>query len=202
VFDLPIRLERLLVLGVLLYRRIRFGYCFRRIPLTQGRCAIVDPADYYRQVRHKWHTAKGTRTVYAVRQICLGKGKTKAVHMHREIIDAPAGMYVDHINQNGLDNRRANLRLATRFQNARNRPKTNRATSSKYKGVTYRPKQDKWTATIFANGRSVHLGHFKTEIEAARAYDNAAREHYGRFAALNFAQHAPPGRARGQKQRR
>ena len=146
----------------------------------------MDPADYYRQVRYKWHAAKGTRTVYAVRQICLGNRKTKPVHMHREIIEAPAGMYVDHINQNGLDNRKANLRLATRFQNARNRPKTSRATSSKYKGVTYRPAQDKWTATIFANGRNLHLGHFRTQIEAAKAYDRAAKEHYGPFAALNF----------------
>lgn len=188
----------MLVLGVLLYRRIRFGYCFRRIPLTRGKCAIVDPVDYYRQARYKWHTAKGTRTVYAVRQICMGKGKTRAVHMHREIIEAPAGMYVDHINQNGLDNRRANLRLADRCQNARNKPKTNRATSSKYKGVSHRPKQKKWTATIFVNGRNVHLGHFKTEIEAARAYDDSARKHYGRFAALNFTQGSLPKEARGR----
>jgi hypothetical protein len=124
--------------------------------------------------------------VYAVRQVRVGKGKTKAVHLHREIIGAPAGMYVDHINHNGLDNRRANLRLATRFQNARNRPKTNKATSSKYKGVSYRAGNDKWSATIFADGKNVHLGHFETEIEAARVYDDAAREHYGSFAALNL----------------
>ena len=131
-------------------------------------------------------TAKGTRTVYAVRQICLGKGKTKAVHLHREIIGAPTGMFVDHINHNGLDNRKANLRLATRLQNARNRPKTNKATSSQYKGVSYRRANGKWSATIFTDGRNVHLGYFETEIEAAKTYDKAAIERYGRFAALNL----------------
>lgn len=146
----------------------------------------MDQDDYYAQVRHKWHTAKGTRTVYAVRQICLGKGKTKAVHMHREIIGAPTGMFVDHINRNGLDNRKANLRLATRLQNARNRPKTNKATSSQYKGVSYRRANGKWSATIFADGRNVHLGYFETEIEAAKTYDEAAIERYGQFAALNL----------------
>jgi hypothetical protein len=150
--------------------------------------AIVDPRDYYTQAHYKWHVSKGTRTHYAVRQICLGGRKTKAVHMHREILNAPHGMYVDHINRNGLDNRKANLRLATRTQNARNRPKTNKKTYSEYKGVSFRSLHGKWCATIFSNGRNFHLGHFDNQIDAAKAYDKAAKKHHGDFAALNFPQ--------------
>ena len=186
VIDIPNWAERLLVLPVLLYRRIRYGYAFRRIPLTRGKYAIVDPEDYYTHAGYKWHVQEGTRTLYAVRQICLGKRKTKAIHMHREILNAPDGIYVDHINRNGLDNRKANLRLATRRQNARNTPKTNKTTSSKYKGVSLRTRQGKWSATIFADGRNTHLGHFESQIDAAKAYDKAAKKYYGQFAVLNF----------------
>ena len=106
--------------------------------------------------------------------------------MHREILKAPDGIYVDHINRNGLDNRKANLRLATRQQNARNTPKTRRTTHSKYTGVSLRARHGKWCATIFANGRNTHLGHFDNQLDAAKAYDKAAKKHYGEFAVLNF----------------
>jgi hypothetical protein len=93
---------------------------------------------------------------------------------------------IDHINNNGLDNRKANLRHATPAQKARNRRKTAAKTSSKYKGVSYHAGQRKWCASIHVNGQSEYLGLFQNEIDAAKAYDAAAKKHHKEFAVLNF----------------
>ena len=184
---IPVCLERIAVRLVLTYRRLRFGYPFRRIPLTQGKYAIVDPDDYERLSRHKWHLQRKRQTLYAVRQ-AKGHERTNGqiVWMHRSILPPPEGMCVDHINNNGLDNRKANLRLATPAQNARNRRKTAVKTSSKYKGVSYHAGQRKWCASIRVNGQYKYFGLFQNEIEAAKAYDEAARKHHKEFAVLNF----------------
>jgi len=106
--------------------------------------------------------------------------------MHRIIIDVPEGMFVDHINHNGLDNRKANLRPATPAENARyaRYPKIN--TSSKYRGVWYNKQTKKWRATIVVNRKRKQIGYFKHEIDAARAYDESAKKYYRDFAVLNF----------------
>jgi len=106
--------------------------------------------------------------------------------MHRIIINAPEDMFVDHINHNGLDNRKANLRLATPADNARyaRYPKIN--TSSKYRGVWYNKQRKKWRATIVVNRKRKHLGYFKDERQAAHAYDESAKKYYKDFAILNF----------------
>jgi hypothetical protein len=106
--------------------------------------------------------------------------------MHREIIRASDGEMCDHINHNGLDNRKVNLRLATRYQNAWNRRKPNVNSRSKYKGVSWNEREKRWHARIQVNGRSRFLGTFKDELEAAKTYDAAARKYHGAFAALNF----------------
>jgi len=110
--------------------------------------------------------------------------------MHREIIDVPDGFVADHINHNGLDNRKANLRIATPADNARNAryPKIN--TSSKYRGVWYNPKKKKWRATIGINNKRKQVGYFNKEIDAARAYDEAAKKYHREFAVLNFPEFA------------
>jgi hypothetical protein len=171
---------------VLLYRRARYGYPFRRIPLTQGKYAIVDPEDFERLNKHKWYASKWGNTFYAVR--CAGpRNKTKYIRMHREIMRPPDHLVIDHINHKGLDNRKANLRNATRAQNNYNRVAIKRkGATSKYKGVAWKKEKKKWRAHIYFNGEGIFLGYFKDEIQAAKAYDKAAKKYYGQFAYLNF----------------
>lgn len=105
--------------------------------------------------------------------------------MHRLLIYVPPGFEVDHINRNGLDNRRANLRTCTKSENAANREKVGGDTSSKYKGVHRRADSGKWMARIKVNGRRRSLGCFYSEEEAALAYNVAATEEFGEFARVN-----------------
>ncbi|MGD0572653.1 MAG: AP2/ERF family transcription factor [Sedimentisphaerales bacterium] len=105
-----------------------------------------------------------------------------------KLCKTPPGLLVDHFNRNGLDNRRANLRLATRAQNSCN-TKKQKGCSSKFKGVCFhknRKGPNPWDAYIDVNNRRINLGCFPTEISAARAYDSAAKKYHGEFARLNF----------------
>jgi HNH endonuclease/AP2 domain len=157
-----------------------------KIPLTQGKVALVDDEDDERVSSMKWFAwrPKLSRVTYAVRSEILD-GKRQTVFMHRFITGIPKGMQIDHINQDGLDNRRQNLRPATSSQNRQNRksPSTNK---SGYKGVSWCPVNKKWRVVIRAPGRYLSLGYFKDKIEAAIFYDAAAIKHHGEFACLNF----------------
>lgn len=158
----------------------------RTIPLTQGRVAIVDAADYDAIAAHKWYAHRQYGDVfYAGRSLPVGNGKFATLHMHRLIMAAPKGLVVDHINHNGLDNRRSNLRLCTNLENVRHCSSAKGATS-KYLGVGWHKSTAKWMARIRFGGKQVHLGTFIDEAAAARAYDEAAHKHYGTFANLNF----------------
>ena len=173
---------------MLLYRRLRYGYAFRKIPLTRRMYAIVDPDDYYRLSEYKWHVSgAGYDKYYAVRKGPNKNGtRGEMVQMHREVANTPEGLLCDHINGDRLDNRKANLRPATCTQNVRNSKKTSSPAYSKYKGVTYRSRSRKWVAMIYLSRRQVFLGSFDAEIQAAKAYDKAAKKHFGEFAKLNF----------------
>jgi hypothetical protein len=153
----------------------------KSIPLTQGKVAIVDDADYLWLSHWKWHVVTGRGKDYAARS----EGARKNIRMHREIMGTPAGVEVDHVNNNGLDNRRMNLRKATREQNRWNRGKTIRNHSG-YKGVNWNRGAQKYRAQITVGRKQIHLGCFDDPVEAARAYDASAREFHGEFARTNF----------------
>ena len=154
----------------------------RYIKLSQGKCAIVDDDMYEYLNQWKWHAIKGKRTFYAVRNEKSGNGNG-TILMHRIILDAPQGMETDHINHNGLDNRKVNLRICTHRENLQNqRPR--RAGTSKYKGVSRN--KGSWTARIVYHGVRIYLGTCKSELIAARTYDATAKELFGAFAYPNF----------------
>ncbi len=156
----------------------------RRIPLTRGKFALVDARDYYRLVKFPWQAIPSLRTFYAARKLA---GKT--VKMHRMIMDAPGHLLVDHIDHNGLNNAKSNLRLCTSAQNGQNMASIARGRSM-YKGVTWDKRSKKWVAKIQGNGKRTHIGTFKNDIDAARAYDKKASQLHGQFACLNFPSEA------------
>jgi hypothetical protein len=151
------------------------------IPLTQGKEAIVDDDDYEWLNQWKWCFVK---TGYAIR----GKRRPERgiILMHREIMHTPNGMYTDHINGDKLCNLRCNLRICTASQNIANTNKLQNNTSG-YKGVYFEKERNKWVAGIHdKKNRHIKLGRFKNKIDAAKAYDKAAREMFGEFAKTNF----------------
>jgi hypothetical protein len=167
---------------------MRYGYAFRKIPLTRGEYAIVDPERYEELAKYKWHVSWNQGGIYAVRHVKAKKGgkyRQKCVRMHRVIIGAGEGEIVDHINHYGLDNRIANLRIATMRQNNWNARKRRGNCSSKYKGVHWLKREKKWRARITFHGRSILIGDFDTEKEAGMAYDGMARQLFGDYASLN-----------------
>lgn len=154
------------------------------IPLTQGLFSMVDDEDFDRANQFKWHAVKKGNTFYAGRALRMPDGHWIDYKLHRFLLDAPDGVPVDHVNRNGLDNQRANIRLATVRQNVWNSCGHN----GKTKGVTrYTDRKTRiWQATIHIGGRKKFIGSFNSEIEAALAYDKAAIALRGEFAFLNF----------------
>ena len=164
----------------------------RVIQLTKGKVAIVDDDDYVALAAFKWraHQNRCKRIYYAARASQVS-GVRRMVLMHRVIMGAKPGQMIDHRDGNGLNNRRSNLRFTTQSGNSGNSIKRlyfrGRLCTSKFKGVSRcRSKSNPWRATITARGAYQAIGSFATELEAAIAYDAAARKHFGDFAKLNF----------------
>ncbi|MGA2092115.1 MAG: HNH endonuclease [Sedimentisphaerales bacterium] len=184
-------LDRIFVWPVMMYRKWKYGYTFRRIYLGEGEYTIVDPDIYYKYRHIKWFLTGNKTNYYAACSVKNGLGETTTKRLHRIIMNAPDGLLVDHKNRKGLDNRIANLRLATHSENCCNREKMRHSTSQ-YKGVycEKRRGREQWRANIRFNGKRIFLGYFNNEIDAAKAYDAAAKKYHRIFARLNFPEDA------------
>lgn len=161
-----------------------------KIALTQGKHALFDKNDYALIKKYKWYPHRSGNCWYATAHITKN-GKESILQMHRLIMDAPKGKQIDHINHNGLDNRRKNLRICTKAENIRYQLLRQKAMSSPFKGVAktslfkgVQPKK-KWRSYICVNSKLLHLGCFETETDAARAYNQAALKYFNQFAFLN-----------------
>jgi hypothetical protein len=174
----PMWIDLMFVWPWLIYRRWKYGYTYRRINLGEGYWTILDQDDYYRLSKYKWYVNGNG--------IIVGPGKTRMKSMHREIMDSPMGLLVDHRNGDPFDNRRENLRKATHSQNSCNVQRKRAGCSSQYRGVSWDKKRKYWNVQVVCEGKMVYFGRFKNEIEAAKAYDAAARKYHGEFARLNF----------------
>jgi hypothetical protein len=159
----------------------------REIPLTQGKIALVDDEDYADLAQFKWRVQPSGRTFYAVRHDDSKKKRTTE-RMHRRILKVQVSEEVDHINHNGLDCQKHNLRKCTQLQNNANQQKQLRKSVDGFKGIIWVEWIKKWRARIRHNGKLIHLGYFDKDVLAARAYDSAAREHFGEFASTNFSE--------------
>lgn len=159
----------------------------REIQLTQNKVTLVDDSDFEYLNRYKWYFKEG----YAARSAWISAKKCQqTVWMHHIIIKVLPGLEIDHINGNGCDNRRSNLRLCTHKQNSRSCEKHTRNASSKYKGVCWYKKQRKWRAYIQTAREFIHLGYFDVENDAAHAYNVAALNYFGEFAKPNVIEEA------------
>jgi len=162
------------------------GVCF--ILLTQGEVAMVDPEDYEELKKYVWCASRRGKGIYACRRV-----RRELILMHRVIMKAPKGMIVDHIDGNGLNNCKSNLRLCTRAQNTYNsRPRDGR---SGFKGVAYDKRSGKYKAAIGYKYDHVEIGEFDDRVDAARARDLVARALQGEHAWLNL-----PGRSGARQQ--
>lgn len=155
------------------------------IKIAKNRYALVDDEDAERVSSVDWHLRRSANTFYAgTSSQRIGKNNRL---MHRMILHAPVGTMVDHINGNGLDNRRCNLRLVTPRQNAQNQFLQERedGKSSRFKGVYWSDGAGLWLASIKLDAGKRFIGSFEDEVEAARAYDAAAVQFFGEYARTN-----------------
>lgn len=163
------------------------------VPLTKGYVALIDDEDADAVLAHRWCARIADGRAYAMRRDGRrDDGRVRYVYLHRFLMGEPEEVTIDHVNRNSLDNRRANLRVATERENGANKLK--RGVRSRYKGVWPSRTGCKWVAVITsAPGKRRHLGTFETEEEAARAWDDAARVVYGYFATYNFPRDGEQG---------
>jgi hypothetical protein len=160
-----------------------------RVPLTQGQVAVVDAADVELVSGRYWMAVQNrdTQSYYAKTGARRPDGRRTTQQMSRLILAAQPGQFVDHIDHDTLDNRRANLRLADPVQNGRNQRGAHRGSSSQYLGVSWHKARRRWVADTRVNGRMRHIGYFRIEEEAARARDEYICLNYpSEFWTLNF----------------
>lgn len=148
----------------------------KQIKLNHGFVALVDDEDYEYLKKSKWAVFKSGAKYYARR----GRYKGRETFMHRVVLNIPKDKFIDHIDRDGLNNQKYNLRECSHAQNMANRTPCG---VSLFLGVC--PKRDKWRAQITKNNKVYYLGTFDTEQEAAYAYNKKALEFHGDFANIN-----------------
>jgi hypothetical protein len=162
----------------------------KEIPLSKGQVAIVDDDDFERVNQYNWHVlfSRSSGVFYASTKWTINH-KRVYVSLHSFILNFPKGKQIDHINHDPLDNRKCNLRLCTNQQNSFNKgPREymdGRVKTSLYKGVSWKKRNKKWCAQIMVDGKKKHIGLYKEEKEAAKAYNEFAKRLFGDFAYLN-----------------
>lgn len=150
-----------------------------QILLSNGQSALVDDEDFEKFKGMAWVPSRIGSTSYASNRKMVGR-KITYTSLHRAIVGAKDGELVDHINGDGLDNRRENLRIANKSQNAIN-SKLRADNTTGYRGVSYMPKRDRYQARLFMHGKKITSKFFHTAIEAAEAYKEIALRVYGEF---------------------
>lgn len=161
----------------------------KKIKLTQGKFALVSDEDYHDLIKWDWFACKSSiGTWYAKRNDPISKGGTgkRKIYMHRQILGVTdPKIMIDHKDNNGLNNTRKNIRVATRSQNGVN-TKSRKNSTSKYIGVSFKTANRKWVSQIQFNNKQLYLGLFDSEKEAAKRYDLEAKKLFGEYANLNF----------------
>lgn len=147
----------------------------------KGYAVEINKKDIHIMYKHNWQPDDRPRYRTPHIKATINGKKTS---LHRLLMGEPKGKVVDHIDGNALNNKRSNLRICTHKQNMRNKKKTNKGSSSQYKGVTFHKKSQKWRANITIK-KVKYLGQFDSEVQAAKKYNEAAIKYYGEFARLN-----------------
>jgi hypothetical protein len=156
----------------------------KELKISKGYTVLIDDDDFDRVSAHWWQAVEQPHTVYAIHRRYRDDGTRAAIRLHRFVMNAPDGVEVDHINHNGLDCRKSNLRFATRQQNSANCRR--RSGQNVFKGVEQDSRTNRFRAYITYRTKRYSIGYFATAEEAALAYDERARDYFGEFAALNF----------------
>lgn len=156
----------------------------RDLVLPNGMVAQVDDEDYDAVAAHNWHARRRGHVFYVRRNVRRPDGAKTKQYLHRFVMGP--GRAIDHVDGNGLNNQKSNLRFATDSQNQANRHHLPPTKSSRFRGVTYHRGINRWQASIKVRGQSIYLGCFESETDAAAAYDRAALTHFGEFARTNL----------------
>lgn len=154
----------------------------KQISLTQNKVALVDDEDYERLSQFKWHAWWNGYRWYAKRNNKNHHINRESTLMHREIMNAPKGVQVDHRNGNGLFNLKENLRFVTNQQNAFNKKSAHKNNKLRIKGVSWNKEKKKFQAQIMLNYKRIHIGYFNVLGDADSAYRIAEEKYFGEFA--------------------
>ena len=155
----------------------------KKINLTKEKYSLISDIDFKKINHYKWYAHWGGNTFYAVRNFRMKNGKRKMIMMHRVIMKPPSNKEIDHIDGDGLNNQRNNLRICSHKQNLRNQgiPKNN---TSGFKGVVWDKRDRRWRAQIRVNYKNIRLGSFKSKIEAHKEVVKAYKKYHKEFSRI------------------